>query len=75
MPDPNPPSADTTRFVWLPDPALSAASNAAAFMRVLGVSDYADMVRYGDDEPERFHDALLKHVGFRFFSAVHARDR
>lgn len=67
MPDPNPPSADTTRFVWLPDPALSAASNAAAFMRVLGVSDYADMVRYGDDEPERFHDALLKHVGFRFF--------
>ena len=40
MPDPNPPSADTTRFVWLPDPALSAASNAAAFMRVLGVSDY-----------------------------------
>ncbi|MGP1676481.1 MAG: AMP-binding protein [Burkholderiales bacterium] len=57
----------TNELVWHPDPELSRASNAAAFMRVLGVSDYAAMVRCADTEPERFHAAFLKHLEFRFY--------
>lgn len=36
-------------------------------MRVLGVSDYAAMVRCADTEPERFHAAFFKHLDFRFY--------
>lgn len=57
----------TNEFVWQPDPALARASNAAAFMRALGVSDYAGLVRCGDAEPERFHHAFFKHLDFRFY--------
>jgi acetyl-CoA synthetase len=46
---------------------LSRASNAAAFMRVLGVSDYAALVRCADTEPERFHAAFFEHLDFRFY--------
>jgi acetyl-CoA synthetase len=54
-------------YAWLPDPARSAASNAVAFMKVLGVEDYDALVRSADQDPERFHDAFLRHVGFRFY--------
>lgn len=54
-------------FVWQPDPGLARVSNAAAFMRALGAGDYAALVRCGDSEPERFHDAFFKHLDFRFY--------
>ena len=54
------------QFAWHPDPQLAAASNAVAFMKDIGVADYAELVRCGDEEPERFHEALFKHVGLRF---------
>jgi len=57
----------TNEIVWHPDPQLAAASNAAAFMRALGVSDYAALARCGDNEPERFHDAFFKHLDLRFY--------
>jgi acetyl-CoA synthetase len=56
-----------SEFAWQPDPELAAKSNATAFMRVLGVPDYDAMVRCADAEPERFHDALLKHLDLRFY--------
>ncbi|MBI5258091.1 MAG: AMP-binding protein [Burkholderiales bacterium] len=37
------------------------------FMRVLGVERWDDLVRIGDEEPERFYRALLDHFGFRFY--------
>ena len=55
-----------SEIAWYPDPKLAAASNAAALMRVLGVADYAALVRCADSEPERFHEALLRHLDFRF---------
>ncbi len=54
-------------FVWRPDPALSESSNAARMLRALGVSDWAAMARVADREPERFHQALLRETGFRFY--------
>jgi len=36
-------------------------------LRALGVADWAGMVRVADREPERFHQALLRETGFRFF--------
>jgi hypothetical protein len=41
----------TNEFVWHPEPELSRASIAAAFMRGLGVSDFAALVRCRDTEP------------------------
>ncbi len=60
----------TTRpgaYAWQPNEALSQASNAAQFMRALGVERWEDLVRCGDEDPERFHRALLDHAGFRFY--------
>ena len=54
-------------FAWQPNEALSQASNAAQFMRVLGVATWDEMQRCGDQQPERFHRALLDHFGFRFY--------
>ncbi len=64
----SPPSAPTgSPFAWVPDDALSSRSNASAFMRALGVASWEELVRCGDEEPDRFHRALLDHFGFRFF--------
>jgi hypothetical protein len=57
----------TSAFAWQPNAALSQASNAAAFMHLLGVDSWEAMVRCGDEDPERFHRALLDHFGFRFY--------
>lgn len=54
-------------FAWSPNEALSQASNAAEFMRVLGIGSWEGLVRCGDEEPDRFHRALLDHLGFRFY--------
>jgi acetyl-CoA synthetase len=62
------PTADPAAFAWQPDPALAQSSNAAAFMRAFGADTWDDLVRAGDQDPERFHRALLGHVGLRFFS-------
>lgn len=61
----------TSPFAWQPNTALSEASNAAAFMRALGVDSWEAMVRCGDEDPDRFHRALLDHVGFRFYRPYH----
>ncbi len=53
-------------YAWHPDPEQSAASNAAAMMRALGVRDFAALVRCADEEPERFHEAFFAQTGFRF---------
>lgn len=65
----------TTRpgaYAWYPNDALSQASNAVQFMRALGAERWADLVRCGDEDPERFHRALLDHVGFRFYRPYEA---
>ena len=54
-------------YAWQPNAALSRASNAVQFMHALGVERWDDLVRCGDEDPERFHRALLDHVGFRFY--------
>lgn len=54
-------------WAWQPNDALSRASNAAQFMRVLGVERWEELVRCGDEDPDRFHRALLEHFDFRFY--------
>ena len=54
-------------FAWLPDPGLSSSSNATGMLRALGATDWADMARIADLEPERFHQTLLRETGYRFF--------
>jgi len=62
----------TETFAWQPHVALSEASNAAAFMRALGADSWEAMVRCGNDDPDRFHRALLDHVGFQFYRPYRA---
>lgn len=54
-------------YDWVPDPDLAASSNATEFMQAVGADRWEDLVRLGDEEPERFHDELLRHVDFQFF--------
>ena len=59
-------------YAWQPNDPMSQASNAAQFMRVMGVDRWEDLVRCGDEDPERFHRALLDHVDFRFYQPYSA---
>lgn len=54
-------------YAWEPDPELSAASNAAEFLAVLGVTDWTEMTEVGDSDPDRFHRALFDHFGLQFY--------
>jgi acetyl-CoA synthetase len=53
--------------VWQPDARMRAAANLTAFMNTYGVPDYETLVRRADAEPQWFHQALIEHLGFRFF--------
>jgi len=54
-------------IAWRPDAAMVEASNLRAFMRFAKLADYAELERRADADPAWFHDALMRHVDFRFY--------
>ncbi len=53
-------------IVWRPSEELRADANLTAFMEAVGVDDYEALLKVSNEEPERFHDALIRFLDYRF---------
>jgi acetyl-CoA synthetase len=54
------------KFAWEPSPEDIEGCNLAAFMRHLGVADYATLLKRADAEPEWFWNALIAYLKIPF---------
>lgn len=59
-------TTNPTSYAWHPDRELAQASNATRLIAKLGLETWEDLVRCGDENPTRFHRALLDEFEFRF---------
>ncbi len=53
--------------VWTPDEETIDTANLTAFMKQLQVADYETLIRRSNEEPEWFHENLLRFIDYRFF--------
>ncbi|MBI4729547.1 MAG: acetate--CoA ligase [Acidobacteria bacterium] len=56
-----------TEFAWTPGPEQLERANVARLMRAHGISDYWDLVRRSQEDPEWFWDAVVRDLGIEFF--------
>ena len=52
---------------WSPDPEASRHTRMASLMRRLGAVDYADLVRIGAEETDRFWKAAVDDIGIEWY--------
>ena len=52
--------------VWRPDEEARERTNAMRLARKLGFDDYASLVRFSAEEPERFWPAAIEDMGLEF---------
>jgi len=52
--------------VWRPDEEARERTNALRLARELGFDDYASLVRFSAEEPERFWPAAIEDLGLEF---------
>jgi acetyl-CoA synthetase len=52
--------------IWRPTDEVREGSNAMRLTRALGFEDYASLVRFSQDEPERFWPAAIEDMGLEF---------
>jgi acetyl-CoA synthetase len=52
--------------IWRPSEEVRERSNALRLARSLGFDDYASLVRFSQDEPERFWPAAIGDMGLEF---------
>ncbi|HKG43714.1 MAG TPA: AMP-binding protein [Gaiellaceae bacterium] len=52
--------------IWRPSDEVRERSNALRLARKLGFEDYASLVRFSADEPERFWPAAIEDLGLEF---------
>src|SRR3954452_2720190 len=52
--------------IWRPDDATRERTNALRLARKLGFDDYASLVRFSQDEPERFWPAAIEDMELEF---------
>jgi acetyl-CoA synthetase len=52
--------------IWRPTDEVREGSNAMRLARALGFEDYASLVRFSQDEPERFWPAAIEDMGLEF---------
>jgi len=52
--------------IWRPDEAERERTNAMGLARKLGFDDYASLVRFSAEEPERFWPAAIDDLGLEF---------
>src|SRR5262245_19524167 len=54
-------------IAWTPDAATVESANLTAFMRAVGVQDYAQLLARADAEPAWFFGEWLRDLGYRFY--------
>ena len=52
--------------IWSPSEEVRERSNALRLTRKLGFDDYASLVRFSAEEPERFWPAAIADMGLEF---------
>jgi acetyl-CoA synthetase len=52
--------------IWSPTEKVRERSNALRLARKLGFEEYAELVRFSQDEPERFWPAAIEDMGLEF---------
>ena len=52
--------------IWRPDEETRERTNALRLARKLGFDDYAALVRFSAEEPERFWPAAIDDLGLEF---------
>ena len=52
--------------IWSPSDEVRERSNALRLARKLGFEDYASLVRFSAEEPERFWPAAIEDLGLEF---------
>jgi acetyl-CoA synthetase len=52
--------------IWSPTEKVRERSNALRLARKLGFEEYAELVRFSEDEPERFWPAAIEDMGLEF---------
>jgi acetyl-CoA synthetase len=57
----------SAEFVWYPSPETTARSNVGKFMRRHGISDFRELVRRSQEEPDWFWPAVVKDLQLEFF--------
>jgi acetyl-CoA synthetase len=55
------------QYAWEPDAQTIAGANLTRFIAECGAGSYDELLRRADAEPAWFYDALLKHLGYRFY--------
>ena len=60
------PAPDMPEAVWWPSPETLANANLTQFMRAVGMSDFAALNAWADEDPAAFHDALIRYIDYRF---------
>jgi acetyl-CoA synthetase len=58
--------------IWTPSERVREHSNALRLARKLGFEDYASLVRFSTEEPERFWPAAIEDMGLEFSQPWHA---
>lgn len=53
-------------IVWRPSDEVRDGANLTAFMKAVGVDSYETLLKVADEEPEHFHDALIRFLDYRF---------
>ena len=56
----------TSEFAWRPDEQTIAHANWTAFIRAEGLSDYGELAKRANHDPEWFWTAVIRHLDFRF---------
>jgi acetyl-CoA synthetase len=57
--------------IWTPSEEVRERSNALRLARKLGFEDYAELVRFSAEEPERFWPAAIEDMGLEFSRPWH----
>ena len=60
----DPPTA--ADIVWRPDAAMVEQANLTRFMRAVGVDSFEALNERANQDPEGFHDALIRFLDYRF---------
>jgi acetyl-CoA synthetase len=60
-----------TEVIWTPTPEQRDATNAMRLARRLGCSDYWELQRLSQDDPERFWPEAIADMGLEFFEPWH----
>ena len=68
-------TTETDGIVWRPTPEVAERSRIARFMRAHGIATLEELQRRSVADPEWYWDAVVRDLGVRWMTPVHARAR